>query len=190
METNNNEIPVTPVVEPIANPVPETTTIEIIRDEKGRIVKPIPQDTNKNGTAGRPTVIDEMVILKLEEAFSWGCTDLEACLNAGISKSTLYLYQKDHPEFSVRKEELKENPVLLARGTVVKAMQNDPKLSWDFLQKKKYKEFKTGIESSEKSIGGIKINIIRSNGATNNTTPDSGNQPIGETKPSTGSTGQ
>lgn len=27
---------------------------QIIRNEKGQIVKPIPQDTNKNGTAGRP----------------------------------------------------------------------------------------------------------------------------------------
>ena len=27
---------------------------QILRDKKGRIVKPIPQDTNKNGTAGAP----------------------------------------------------------------------------------------------------------------------------------------
>ena len=30
---------------------------QILRDKKGRIVKPIPQDTNKNGTAGNPNFI-------------------------------------------------------------------------------------------------------------------------------------
>ena len=56
----------------------------------------------------------EAVLRKLEDAFALGCTDLEACLYADISKTTLYDYQKDHPEFAERKEKLKETPTLKA----------------------------------------------------------------------------
>jgi hypothetical protein len=69
---------------------------------------------------GRPTIMTPETLQKLEDAFALGCTDLEACVYADISKSTLYNYQEQHPEFVERKEELKEHPVLLARQTVIK----------------------------------------------------------------------
>jgi len=53
---------------------------------------------------GRPPVVDDIALQKLEEAFAMGCTDLEACLYADISSSTLYNYQKAHPDFLERKE--------------------------------------------------------------------------------------
>lgn len=68
---------------------------------------------------GRPTIMTTETLRKLEEAFALGCTDLEACLYADISKTTLYDYQQAHPESVERKEELKEHPVLLARQTVI-----------------------------------------------------------------------
>ncbi len=52
-----------------------------------------------------------------------GCTDLEACLAADISKSTLYNYQDAHPEFLERKERLKENPFMLARSVQLDALK-------------------------------------------------------------------
>jgi len=57
---------------------------------------------------GRPTIMTDDVVNKLEEAFSNGATDLEACFLANISKQTLYNYQENHPEFVDRKEALKE----------------------------------------------------------------------------------
>jgi hypothetical protein len=45
----------------------------------------------------------EATVAKLEQAFAFGCTDLEACLYADISKDCLYNYQKKHPEFVDRK---------------------------------------------------------------------------------------
>ena len=54
----------------------------------------------------------ETVVGKLEEAFLMGCTDLEACLFAGINRNLLYDYQKKNPEFHDRKEQLKQNPFL------------------------------------------------------------------------------
>lgn len=95
----------------------------------------------------RPTVMTPEVIAKLEEAFSWGCTDVEACLHAGIAKQTLYLYQEKNPKFIDRKEALKENPVLLARKSVVTKLNRDGKLAMDYLSRKKKDEFSTKTEN-------------------------------------------
>ena len=62
------------------------------------------------------------VIAKLEQAFLMGCTDAEACLYADIVPSTLYRYTEANPEFSERKETLKNNPVMLARKVLLGAL--------------------------------------------------------------------
>lgn len=85
---------------------------------------------------GRPTVVDKDVIKVLEQAFSMGCTDKEACVLADISHQTLYNYQKDHPEFVERKEQLKEKPILKARKTVVDSLDNDVDSAWKYLERK------------------------------------------------------
>lgn len=72
--------------------------------------------------AGRPTKMTENTVKKLEEAFLMGCTDIEACLFADISKQTLYTFQEKNPEFVDRKEALKSNPVMKARKVVLKAL--------------------------------------------------------------------
>ena len=89
---------------------------------------------------GRPTVITDEVLRKLDEAFAMGCTDLEACLFADISKTALYDYQQEHPEFAERKEKLKETPILLARSTVIKNLKNPQSAQW-YLERKKKSEF-------------------------------------------------
>lgn len=103
----------------------------------------------RKSNAGRPTVMTPEVVKKLEEAFALGCTDLEACFYADISKHTLYNYQNINPEFTDRKEALKERPVLLARACVVKALEAGKveansahaKIGLDYLSKKKRNEF-------------------------------------------------
>ena len=74
---------------------------------------------------GRPTAMTKETIQKLEDAFSWGCTDLEACCNADISKSTLYNYCDANPKFMERKEILKNQPVMKARRVVQAALDED-----------------------------------------------------------------
>jgi hypothetical protein len=64
------------------------------------------------------------VIGKLEQAFLMGCTDLEACFSANISKDVLYDYQAKHPEFADRKERLKSNPVMKARQAMLDLMES------------------------------------------------------------------
>ncbi len=73
---------------------------------------------NKGSKGGRPPKIIENVLNKLIEAFSWGCTDLEACDYAGISHTCLYNYQNKYPEFIERKVTLKHHPTLLARRII------------------------------------------------------------------------
>jgi len=56
---------------------------------------------------GRPTVMTDSLVNKLEQAFMMGASDSEACCYVGISKKTLYNYCEKVPEFLHRKEGLK-----------------------------------------------------------------------------------
>ena len=89
---------------------------------------------------GRPTVMTPEVLAKLEEVFAIGGTDLEAIFYADISKDALYDYQKLHPEFTDRKEKLKERPILKARQTIVKGLDDADNAKW-FLERKVKNEF-------------------------------------------------
>lgn len=101
----------------------------------------------KTDKRGRKTIMTQEVIEKLEEAFAWGCTDKEACLWADIAPATLYKYQDRHPEFVERKEALKDRPVLLARKTVVRAIERgDRTVAMQYLERKKKDEFSTKTE--------------------------------------------
>jgi len=97
---------------------------------------------------GRPTKMTEITVKKLEEAFALGCTDLEACLMADITKKTLYNYQDANPEFVHRKEMLKETPILAARKSVFKGFAEDSNLALKYLERKKKSEFSLRSEST------------------------------------------
>ena len=63
----------------------------------------------------RPTKMTPSTVQKLEDAFTWGCTDEEACCYADISRTTLHNYTELHPEFLDRKEQLKGNLTMRAK---------------------------------------------------------------------------
>lgn len=115
---------------------------------------------------GRPTVITESVLQKLEEAFSWGCSDVEACLNADIAPRTLYNYQESNPEFVHRKAELKENPIRLARKSVIDGMQTDPALALRFLERRKKDEFAPKTETHVSGNIGLREILNEISGGT------------------------
>lgn len=83
------------------------------------------------------------VVRKLEEAFALGCTNLEACLYADISKSTFYDYMSKNPTFQDRIDLLRERPILQARNSVIQAMRTDGNLALKFLERKRKAEFST-----------------------------------------------
>jgi hypothetical protein len=97
----------------------------------------VPKKKNKGG---RPTVMTESVVTKLEEMFAIGATDEEACFYAGIPKKTLYEYCKRTPGFRDRKEGLKDRPVLKARRTVVEDLEKPESAKW-YLERKRKNEF-------------------------------------------------
>lgn len=113
---------------------------------------------------GRPTKMTPETIDKLEFAFSIGCTDIEACLHADITRTTLDNYQNANPEFLDRKWALKEKPVLMARMNVVHALQAcDTDMSKWYLEKKKKDEFSgrqevTGADGEE--LKGITVEFV------------------------------
>jgi hypothetical protein len=96
---------------------------------------------------GRPTVITPEVLAKLEYAFSIGATDIEASAFAGISKDTLYYYAERNPAFSDRKEALKQNPILKAKQTLVRSL-NQPEYALKYLERKKRDEFALRVENT------------------------------------------
>jgi hypothetical protein len=95
---------------------------------------------------GRPTVMTEDTLQKLEMAFAIGASDIEACVYADIVPSTLYNYQNDNPEFLERKRMLKDRPLLKARQTVVDNL-NDPRHAEWYLERKLKNEFSQRTES-------------------------------------------
>ena len=77
----------------------------------------------------------------LIDGFSRGLTDSEACLRAGISKTTLFDYIKQDPEFGEHKEELKKNPIVKAKLHVESELDKDTTTAKWYLERKT-KEFK------------------------------------------------
>lgn len=108
--------------------------------------------------AGRPTKMTPETLEKLDQAFLLGCTDEEACLAANISVDTLYLHQRENPEYIKRKEQLKQNPFLIARTSIVSGLKRNPDLSLRYMSVKKKDEFSTKTEVEHS--GEIKIETV------------------------------
>lgn len=98
---------------------------------------------------GRPTVMTPDAIAKLEQAFSLGASDTEACFYAGVSPDSLYAYQKKHPEYAERKAALKDKLILKARTVIAKSMEDGDKQTaqW-YLERKKKDEFSSRSEQT------------------------------------------
>jgi len=70
------------------------------RDNKGRFLGGTAQDTNKNGTAGRPSVYTEDVKDKILSALSTGKSVAQATRYAGVSVRSFYDFLKRNPGFN------------------------------------------------------------------------------------------
>ena len=100
-------------------------------------------------TVGRKSIMTPEVVSKLEQAFSMGCSDLEACLFADISKQALYDYQEKNPEFTDRKAMLKQKMIFKARSVIAEALNNKDENTAKWLLERKLKdEFSTKTESN------------------------------------------
>lgn len=128
---------------------------------------------------GRPSEMSEEKVKKLEEVFAIDGTIEEACFYADISKQTYYDWLKRKPELIDRFDALRNRPVLKARQTVVKSLDN-PDHAFKYLEKKRKKEFGNAVDLTS---GGEKITgfqFIKPNGNTNDNSDDKTKSSLGE----------
>src|SRR5437763_224382 len=74
---------------------------------------------------GRPTVMTDEVVRKLEEAFSMDCTVDEAVAYAGIGARTYYDERERNEAFAQKMDRAQQFPFVLAKKTVLNAMKDD-----------------------------------------------------------------
>ena len=109
--------------------------------------KNIKKKTKKHA-GWRPSVVTPEVIAKLEYGFTKWLTDLEACLYADISKDALYNYINKNPEFSDRKELLKQQPKMKAKINIAEKIEekDDYNSRW-YLETKWKDEFSKQVKT-------------------------------------------
>lgn len=84
---------------------------------------------------------EALVLSKLEEAFTWGATDNQACIHADISPAALYRYEEKNPHFRERKHTLKESPQLRAKKTIYTQIETDAAMAFRLLERKERGEY-------------------------------------------------
>lgn len=113
---------------------------------KGRVVK------SKSGKPGRPSVMNQEVVIKLEHAFAHDCSVEEACLYAGISRNTYYEFLKHYPDFQDRIHDLRQAGVLVARKTILAAIEHDANIAFKYLERKRKDEFSSRTEIKHEGV--------------------------------------
>ena len=108
----------------------------------------------------RPTVITPDIIIQLKQAFAIGCTDEEACAYAKIGKSSLYRYIEQHPEFREESNRLKKEPILKAKNTIIRSLDDVKDAQW-YLERKKKDEFSLRSEFTGRDGEDIKFVVTR-----------------------------
>jgi len=93
----------------------------------------------KTNKGGRPTLKDKDTVRKLEEAFTIGCTAVEACRYANIGRSTFYGWMKDEG-FSDKMEVRKMAPVLKAKRTIYMHLDQIAVAKW-WLERRRRQEY-------------------------------------------------
>ena len=94
---------------------------------------------------GRPTKLTDEVRRKIEEVAALDGSVEEMAYYSGVHRTTLYNWLQEDKDFFDRIQELRERPVLKARQTIVKAL-DDPQYAHKYLEKKRRKEFGQNID--------------------------------------------
>jgi hypothetical protein len=87
----------------------------------------MPAKRIKVNTSKKPIIDWNSALEILEEAFSYGATDEQACFQAGISADSLYGYCRKHPEYLKRKDALKNQTKYFAKRNISKKVKGTGK---------------------------------------------------------------
>jgi hypothetical protein len=95
---------------------------------------------------------DREKVVKLIQGYKMDCKPGELRILAGISEDQRKYFMEVHPEFSLIFEDLRSNPVLKARATVIDGIGKDANIAFKYLERKASEEFRErkDIEFSKK----------------------------------------
>lgn len=105
-----------------------------------------------------PVKLTDEVNAKLETAASMDATWPECALFANISVRTLMYWLDSVEGLRDRLQELRENPMLKARTTILNSL-DDPKNAQWYAERKNKKEFAQKVETEHS--GEVKVNVIK-----------------------------
>ena len=117
---------------------------------------------NWKKATGRPSVMTEEVIGKLESILKIDWTIGEACSYAWIDQSTYYDWVKKDIRFSKKMTAAQDYPFILARKTLMKGMQNgDQRSAIEYLKRRdrRYKDKQELEHSGDVDIKNINVEI-------------------------------
>ena len=97
---------------------------------------------------GRPTVIDDEAIRKLEDAFFIDCTVQEACSRANISKTAYHDRKKKDQAFADRMEAAQDWAITSARAILFEKMKEDGRLALEVVKRRDKKRYSERIEDT------------------------------------------
>lgn len=124
---------------------------------------------------GRPTKMTPETLEKLRQAFLIGANNDEACAFAEIHRDTLYDYMKKNPEYSYLVEQYKETPILKAKATVNKNLDDSKTAQWYLERRAREFKPKSDLTTNDKDLptpilNGIeKLNVSEHNSSTETT---------------------
>lgn len=115
---------------------------------------------------GRPTELTDEVIHKIEEVAALDGSVEEMAFYANVHRGTVYRWLKENKEFSDRIEALRQDPILKARQTVIKSL-DDPNQAFKYLERKRPAEFSPmqKLEHSTPEGRSFNVNITTINNA-------------------------
>ena len=104
---------------------------------------------------------------KLKEAFAIDASVEEACFYAEITRQTYYNWVDENPVLKEEFDRLREKPVLKARQTIVKNLEN-PEYALKYLERKRKSEWAlryehTGEQGKDlipENIGGLDAHVV------------------------------
>lgn len=94
-----------------------------------------------------PSKLTPEVRVKIEEVAALDGSVEEMAYYCDVSRQTIYQWLKDNPELSDKVERLRERPILKARQTIAKSLDNPQSAQW-YLTRKRKKEFAERIEQT------------------------------------------
>lgn len=103
---------------------------------------------------------EEFVLSLLREIWLIDGTDGEAASFAKISTSSLSRYLEAHPEEKELRDRLKQNPFIIARQTINKAIKDNPSYAFEYMKRKKKDEFSERNEFTGKDGKDLTVQTI------------------------------